>query len=233
VIVPTYNERDSLPGLLRSLRPAVPEAHVLVVDDSSPDGTGALADAAAKADSHIDVLHRPRKDGLGRAYLEAFAWGLERGFDPLVEMDADGSHPADRLRALLQAVDDGADLAIGSRWAPGGRVVGWPLRRHLLSRGGNWYVARALRLGVADATAGFRAYRAGLLRRIDLDAVEAEGYAFQVNMVMAARDLGARIAEVPITFTERERGRSKMDGRIVREAMWLVTKWGLVRRLKG
>jgi dolichol-phosphate mannosyltransferase len=228
--MPTFNERESLPGVLARLRASVPSAHILVVDDASPDGTGELADAAAQADPNIHVLHRPGKEGLGRAYLAGFDWGLTRGFDPLVEMDADGSHRPEQLGLLLRAVRSGADLAIGSRWVPGGEVLNWPKRRELLSRGGNLYVSVMLGLKIKDATAGFRAYRAELLRSLDLSGVQAHGYGFQVNMSMAARDAGARIVEVPISFPEREVGISKMNGAIVREAMWLVTKWGLTRR---
>ncbi|MDR2373887.1 MAG: polyprenol monophosphomannose synthase [Bifidobacteriaceae bacterium] len=252
VVIPTYNERASLPAVVERLRRAVPQADILVVDDASPDGTGAWADQAAEAEAQVHVLHRPRKDGLGRAYRDGFRWALERGFDPIVEMDADGSHQPERLPALLAALDgpgqaaggrqdarpgavpgrgdDAVRLVIGSRWVPGGRVVGWPLRRQVLSRGGNLYVSLMLGLRVKDATAGFRVYRADLLRRIDLDQIEAHGYGFQVNMTMAARQAGARIVELPITFPERAEGVSKMTGSIVREAMWLVTRWGLRRR---
>jgi dolichol-phosphate mannosyltransferase len=229
VIIPTYNERQSLPGVVARLRRAVPAAHVLVADDASPDGTGEWSDAAAAADDHIHVLHRVAKEGLGKAYLAGFAWGLEGGFDPLVEMDADGSHRPEQLPSLLAAVDSGADLAIGSRWVKGGEVVNWPRRRQWLSRGGNFYVSVMLGLGVKDATAGFRVYRASLLRALGLDGVQAHGYAFQVDMTRAARRAGARVVEVPISFPEREAGVSKMSGSIVREAMWLVTKWGLAR----
>ncbi|MDR1118976.1 MAG: polyprenol monophosphomannose synthase, partial [Bifidobacteriaceae bacterium] len=193
VVIPTYNERSALPALVGRLRRLAPAADILVVDDSSPDGTGTWAESAAASDAHVHVLHRPSKDGLGRAYRDGFAWALRRGFDPIVEMDADGSHRPEDLPALLAAVADGADLAIGSRWVTGGRVTGWPARRRLLSRGGNAYVALMLGLRVKDATAGFRAYRAALLRRIDLDAIEAHGYGFQVNMTMAARAAGGRI----------------------------------------
>jgi dolichol-phosphate mannosyltransferase len=230
VIIPTFNERESLPGVLERLRRAVPAAHVLVVDDSSPDGTGAWAQAAAQADQQIHVLHRPDKEGLGRAYLDGFRWGLERNFDPLVEMDADGSHRPEQLPSLLDAVEAGASLVIGSRWVPGGEILNWPKRREWLSRGGNIYVSVMLGLKIKDSTAGFRAYRASLLRSLDLTSVQAHGYGFQVNMSMAARDAGARITEVPISFPERQAGTSKMNGSIVREAMWLVTKWGVTRR---
>ncbi|MDR2113654.1 MAG: polyprenol monophosphomannose synthase [Bifidobacteriaceae bacterium] len=233
VILPTFNERESLPGVVQRLRQTVPAAHLLVVDDSSPDGTGEWADQMAAEDPLVHVLHRQQKNGLGRAYLEGFAWGLEREFNPLVEMDADGSHRPEQLPQLLEALQQGADLVIGSRWVPGGEVLNWPRRRKLLSRGGNFYVSVLLGLGVKDATAGFRVYRAQLLREIDLNAVQAHGYAFQVNMTLAARDRGARIVEVPISFPEREAGTSKMTGGIVREAMWLVTRWGWQRFWRG
>jgi dolichol-phosphate mannosyltransferase len=233
VIIPTYNESESLPGVLARLRQAAPAAHILVVDDASPDGTGQIAAAAAARDSHIAVLRRNGKEGLGKAYLAGFAWGLDRGFDPLVEMDADGSHRPEQLPDLLAALDRGADLVIGSRWVKGGEIVNWPKRRELLSRGGNLYVSVMLGLGVKDSTAGFRAYRASLLRSLDLEGVQAHGYGFQVDMALAAHDAGARIVEVPISFVERELGTSKMSGSIVLEAMWLVTRWGLARRWHG
>jgi glycosyltransferase involved in cell wall biosynthesis len=229
VVIPTYNERLALPGLLNRLHAAVPSAEVLIVDDASPDGTGEWADQAAAADPRVHVLHRAAKEGLGRAYVAAFRWALPRGYDPIVEMDADGSHRPEHLPDLLASAHDAADLVIGSRWVAGGRVVGWPLRRKILSRGGNIYVSIMLGLRVKDATAGYRVYRADLLKRLDLDLIEAHGYAFQVNMTMAARGLGARILEAPIVFPERAEGVSKMNGAIVREAMWLVTKWGLRR----
>jgi dolichol-phosphate mannosyltransferase len=230
VIIPTFNEIESLPGVLARLRAACPAADVLVVDDASPDGTGQWADARAAEDSQVHVLHRRGKEGLGAAYIAGFGWGLERGYDVLVEMDADGSHRPEQLAYLLKAVDDGADLAIGSRWVKGGEVVNWPKRREALSRGGNLYVSIMLGLGIKDATAGFRAYRAKLLRRINLDHVQARGYGFQVDMSVRAVDLGARVAETPISFVERAAGQSKMSGNIVGEAMILVTKWGLARR---
>jgi glycosyltransferase involved in cell wall biosynthesis len=218
--------------VLPRLRAAVPGADVLVVDDASPDGTGQWADSQAEADSAVHVLHRSGKQGLGRAYLHGFAWGLERGYSVLVEMDADGSHRPEQLPFLLKAVDDGADLAIGSRWVRGGEVVNWPWRREALSRGANLYVGVLLGLGIKDATAGFRAYRASLLRRLDLDGVEARGYAFQVDMSCRAVAAGARVAEVPISFVERRLGTSKMSTDIVLEAMAMVTRRGL-RRLLG
>ncbi|MCL2786995.1 MAG: polyprenol monophosphomannose synthase [Micrococcales bacterium] len=232
VIIPTYNERESLPLVLHRLRSAVPDADVLIADDNSPDGTGKWADEQALNDPSIHVMHRGGKAGLGAAYLAGFAWGLERGYEVLCEMDADGSHPPERLPALLAAVADGADLAIGSRWVPGGEVVNWPKRREVLSRGGNFYIRVMLRLGVSDATAGFRAYRASLLERMDLGGVEARGYAFQVDMTRRSLAYGAVIKEIPISFVEREVGESKMSSAIVREALLLVTRWGLRDRFR-
>ena len=230
VVIPTYDEREALPGTLRRLRTAVPDAHVLVVDDASPDGTGQWADAAAAEDPAVHVLHRSGKQGLGPAYLAGFAWGLERGYRQLVEMDADASHRPEQLPGLLEAVRRGADLAIGSRWLPGGAVHNWPLRRELLSRGANVYVRALMGLGVSDATAGFRVFRAELLRQLVAGDVASQGYCFQVDMTRRARDLGATIAEVPIDFDERTEGSSKMSSRIVREALVMVTYWGLARR---
>ncbi|MFC7374485.1 polyprenol monophosphomannose synthase [Brachybacterium sp. GCM10030267] len=230
VVIPTYDERTALPGTLARLREAVPAAHVLVVDDSSPDGTGEWADAVAREDDHVHVLHRAGKEGLGPAYLAGFRWGLERGYQQLVEMDADASHRPEQLPSLLEAVRRGADLAIGSRWVPGGRVHDWPLTRLLLSRGANRYVRVLMGLGVHDATAGFRVFRAELLERIVAGRIASQGYCFQVDMTRRARDERAVICEVPIDFDERMEGASKMSPRIVREALVLVTLWGLSRR---
>lgn len=230
VVIPTYDERDALPGTLARLRAAVPHAHVLVADDASPDGTGVWADERAAEDGHVHVLHRSGKQGLGPAYLAGFAWGLEHGYEVLVEMDADASHRPEQLPALLEAVRRGADLAIGSRWIPGGRVHDWPLGRQVLSRGANLYVRGMLGLGVSDATAGFRAFRADLLRTLTAGAVASQGYCFQVDMTRRAREAGAVIAEVPIDFDERAEGVSKMSSEIVREALVMVTLWGLEHR---
>lgn len=229
VVIPTYDEREALPGTLARLRDAVPEAHALVVDDSSPDGTGEWADEVSRRDDHVHVLHRAGKEGLGPAYLAGFGWGLEHGFVQLVEMDADASHRPEQLPGLLEAVRRGADLAIGSRWVPGGAVHDWPLHRQLLSRGANLYVRVLMGLGVSDATAGFRVFRAELLERLVSDDIASQGYCFQVDMTRRARDLGAVIREVPIDFDERTEGASKMSPRIVREALVLVTFWGLSR----
>ena len=231
VVLPTYDERPNLERTVTRLRAAAPAAHVLVVDDASPDGTGELADRLAAADPAVHVLHRLGKQGLGAAYLAGFGWGLERDFRVLVEMDADGSHQPEQLPALLDALDD-ADLVLGSRWVPGGRVVNWPRRREWLSRGGNTYVRLALGLGLRDATGGFRAFRRETLEKLDLDGVASQGYCFQVDLAWRAVTAGARVREVPIRFVEREHGESKMSGAIVREALWRVTGWGL-RRLAG
>ena len=229
VVIPTYDERQTLPTTLPALRAAVPEAHVLVVDDNSPDGTGRIADALAADDSSVDVLHRPGKQGLGVAYLAGFALGLERGFDVLVEMDADGSHRPQDLPLLLAALP-GADCVIGSRWVPGGQVVNWPRSREALSRGGNAYIRLMLGMPVRDATAGFRAYRADVLRAVDLASVDSQGYCFQVDLTRRAIAAGFRVVEVPITFVEREFGESKMSRAIVAEAMAQVTTWGIRQR---
>jgi len=229
VIIPTYNEREALPVQVAAVRKAAPDVDILVADDNSPDGTGQWADAAAAEDSHIHVLHRPGKAGLGAAYLEGFAWGLDHGYDVIVEMDADGSHRAADLPRLLERVGEG-DLVIGSRWVPGGSVVNWPWRRKFLSVNANRYVRIAMGLKVKDATAGFRAFTAPLLRSLDLAGVESQGYCFQVDMTYRAVLAGACIIEVPITFVERELGVSKMSGSIIREALVKVTVWGVQRR---
>ena len=230
IVIPTYDEREALPGTLARLRAAVPGAHVLVVDDSSPDGTGQWAESIAAQDPAVHVLHRAGKQGLGPAYLAGFAWGLEREYRLLGEMDADASHRPEQLPGLLEAVRRGADLAIGSRWVPGGAVHDWPLHRQLLSRGANLYVRVLMGLGVSDATAGFRVFRAELLERLVSDDIASQGYCFQVDMTRRARDLGAVIREVPIDFDERTEGASKMSSGIVREALVKVTLWGLARR---
>ena len=238
VIIPTYNELEALPLTLGRLRRAEPAADVLVVDDASPDGTGDLADALAGADPGVHVLHRAGKEGLGKAYLAGFAWGLERGYTTLVEMDADGSHRPEELGRLLALATppEAPDLVIGSRWVPGGDVENWPRHREVLSRGGNTYTRLALGLPVKDATAGFRAYRADTLRTLLRSDVASAGYCFQVDMAWRVHLQGGRIAEVPILFVEREHGVSKMNRSIVVEALWRVTGWGIRhrwRRLTG
>lgn len=232
VVVPTYDERLNIERTIARLRAAVPRAHALVVDDASPDGTGEIADRLAAQDPQVHVLHRLGKQGLGAAYLAGFDWGLSRGYEVLVEMDADGSHQPEQLPRLLAALE-GADLVLGSRWVPGGSVVNWPRSRELLSRGGNTYVRIALGLGLRDATGGFRAFRRATLEKLDLDGVASQGYCFQVDLARRAVERGARVVEVPIEFVERELGVSKMTGRIVREALWRVTVWGLARPLRA
>ncbi|WP_222618125.1 polyprenol monophosphomannose synthase [Nakamurella sp. PAMC28650] len=229
VIIPTFNERENLPRILDRLRAAVPTAGVLVVDDGSPDGTGDIADGRAAADPMISVLHRTEKNGLGPAYFAGFGWGLAHGYDVLIEMDADGSHAPEQLPRLLGALDH-ADLVIGSRYVRGGSVVNWPVRRLVLSRGANLYSRLALGVGVKDITAGYRAYRAEVIRTIPLNEVASHGYVFQVDLAWRTILGGFRVVEVPITFTEREIGVSKMSGNIVREALVKITFWGLRHR---
>ncbi|WP_062464629.1 polyprenol monophosphomannose synthase [Demequina soli] len=229
VIIPTYNERESLPRQISAVHGAAPEVDILVVDDGSPDGTGDWAQAASETDGRIHVLRRTAKNGLGAAYLAGFAWGLDRGYDLLCEMDADGSHRGRDLPTLLARASS-ADLVIGSRWIPGGSVVNWPRHRLLLSTGANTYVRLALGLRVHDATAGFRVYRADVLRRLALGDVESQGYCFQIDMAWRVLRAGGTVAEVPITFVEREAGESKMSGAIIREALVKVTAWGVAHR---
>ncbi len=231
VIIPTYNEAQNIELILDRVRACVPQLAVLVVDDDSPDGTGELAAKVASHDSHVQVLHRSEKTGLGDAYLAGFALALQRDYDVIIEMDADGSHLPEQLPRLLDAIGD-ADLVIGSRWVPGGRVVNWPMRRELLSRGANTYANLMLGVGVHDATAGFRAFRSSTLETIDLTSVRSHGYCFQIDLTRRVADAGLRIAEVPITFVERVYGESKMTGSIVREALVRVTQWGVQHRLR-
>lgn len=223
VVVPTYNERITLPMLVDAMPQHV---DVLVVDDNSPDGTGTVADQLVAAIPRVHVLHRACKSGLGSAYREGFAWGLARGYDAIGEIDADLSHDPRDVPRLVAALDR-CDLAIGSRYVPGGAVHAWPAHRLLLSRGGNAYVRALTGLPLADATAGFRVYRRAVLERIDLGEVHAEGYAFQLDMALRAWRLGFRIVEIPITFTERTEGASKMSRAIVVEALWRVLAWGV------
>ena len=230
VVVPTYNEAACLPRVVERLQAAAADAeddiHLLIVDDNSPDGTGEVADRLARDLPSIDVLHRAGKAGLGSAYREGFAWGLERGFEALCEMDADLSHdPADvpRLLAALR----GADLVIGSRYVPGGDVVDWPWHRLALSKGGNRYVQTMTGMPIQDATAGFRAFRAPVLTALDLSTVRSDGYSFQLEMALRTWRLGFRVVEVPITFVERTEGASKISRAIVVEALWRVMQWGL------
>jgi dolichol-phosphate mannosyltransferase len=230
VIIPTYNEAENLGRILDRLHAGVPAAHALVVDDGSPDGTGELAADYAAADPRVHVLRRSAKAGLGPAYVAGFSWALAQGYDVVVEMDADGSHAPEQLPQLLAALDD-ADLVLGSRYLPGGTVEDWPAHRLLLSRVGNRYTRWALRLPLTDATGGFRAARAELIGTLPFDDVASEGYCFQVDWAWRAVRAGARVTEVPITFTERAFGRSKMSTWIVGEALVRVTVWGLRDRL--
>jgi dolichol-phosphate mannosyltransferase len=233
VVIPTYNERENIAETVARVRVAAPEASVLVVDDSSPDGTGYIAEALAAEDGAVHVLHRTAKDGLGAAYLAAFEWALGRDFDPIVQMDADGSHLPEQLPLLLAALDapDAAgrpvDIVIGSRWIAGGAIENWPRHREVLSRWGSAYARTMLRLSTRDVTAGYRVLRASALRAIRLEDVHTRGYGFQVDMLWHARQAGLVVVEVPITFVERARGRSKMSPMIVLEAMLKVTGWGI------
>lgn len=229
VVVPTYNEVRTIGPMVRRLREAVPDAHILIVDDASPDGTGRLADELAAHDERVHVLHRDAKVGLGAAYVAAFTWALARDYDVIVQADADGSHQPEELPLLLAALAD-ADLVLGSRYVQGGQVVNWPWRRELLSRSGNAYARVLGGVPVRDATGGYRAFHAATLRRIDLDGVASRGYSFQVDLAWRAVRAGLKVVEVPITFVEREEGTSKMSGAIVREAFWRVTQWGMARR---
>ena len=232
VIIPTYNEMENLPLILGRVHEARPDVHVLVVDDDSPDGTGGLADELALADpDRVHVMHRVAKDGLGAAYLAAFAWGLGRQYSVLVEMDADGSHAPEQLHRLLDAVDAGADVAIGSRYVEGGTVRNWPWRRLVLSKAANTYSRILLGVDIHDITAGYRAYRREVLEKLDLGAVESKGYCFQIDLTWRAVNNGFKVVEVPITFTERELGVSKMSGSNIREAMMKVAQWGVGGRL--
>nr|WP_018599639.1 polyprenol monophosphomannose synthase [Mycobacterium sp. 155] len=232
VIIPTYNELENLPLIVGRVHRARPDVHVLIVDDGSPDGTGDLADELALADpDRVHVMHRTTKAGLGAAYLAGFAWGLGRGYSVLVEMDADGSHAPEELYRLLDAVDAGADLAIGSRYVSGGTVRNWPWRRLALSKTANTYSRLLLGVGIHDITAGYRAYRREVLEKIDLSAVDSKGYCFQIDLTWRAITNGFSVVEVPITFTERELGVSKMSGSNIREAMFRVAEWGIRGRL--
>ena len=228
VIIPTYNEAENIEEIVHRVRINVPSADVLVVDDDSPDGTGDIADGLADG-GKVSVLHRAAKEGLGAAYIAGFGWGLDRQYDVLVEMDADGSHRPEELSTLLSAIKRGADLVIGSRWVEGGSVVNWPKRREILSKGGNTYVRILLGLRLRDATGGYRAFKRDALLGLDLGNVESQGYCFQVDLARRAVGAGFTVVEVPIMFVERVLGESKMSGPIVREALWRVTVWGLRR----
>lgn len=232
VIIPTYNERENIEPIIARVRASVPAADILVVDDSSPDGTGRLADALAARHANVQVLHRARKNGLGAAYLEGFGWGLARGYDRLVQMDADGSHLPEQLPRLLAAAET-ADVVMGSRWVPGGEVKNWPWHRRMLSQGGSIYSRILLHLRQHDVTGGYRVYTAQALERMQLSQVESLGYCFQIDMLLHAVRAKLRVVEVPITFVERTHGTSKMSGGIVLEAMARVTAWGVTGKGAG
>jgi dolichol-phosphate mannosyltransferase len=231
VLMPTFNEISTLESSVQQLISINPQLDVLVIDDNSPDGTGYLADQLAKEDARVHVLHRSEKSGLGRAYIAGFHWGIAQGYELLVQMDADGSHRPEDLPALLAKAQE-AGLVIGSRWIPGGEVKNWPKSRQLISRLGNWYAAAALDSEIKDMTAGFRIYQTELIRRLDLNSIEAQGYGFQVEMTYQTQRLGAKVIEVPIQFIERENGVSKMTLDIVIEAFLLCTKWGILRLIR-
>jgi dolichol-phosphate mannosyltransferase len=229
MVIPTYNESMNLAWIVGRLRQAQPGVDVMVVDDNSPDGTGKIADELAAEDPQVTVVHRTEKAGLGAAYIHGFRVALERGYDVIGEMDADGSHQPEQLHRLLDALRE-ADLVIGSRWVPGGSVVNWPRSREALSRGGNLYVRLLLGVSVRDATAGFRLFRRGTLEAIDIDTVQSTGYVFQTDMAWRTLQAGLRVVEVPIEFVERERGDSKMSGSVATESLKRITRWGLRER---
>jgi dolichol-phosphate mannosyltransferase len=229
VVLPTYNESANIDTVLRRVRAALPAGSVLVVDDGSPDGTADIAERIGKELGNVEVMRRHEKSGLGSAYRAGFRWGLEHGFDACVEMDSDLSHEPEALPELVAPLSEGYELVIGSRYVPGGRIPNWAWHRRLLSRGGNVYASLLLGLGVADSTAGFRAYAATILRRIDLDSIRADGYGFQIEMTYATIGSGGAVTEVPIRFVDRVEGESKMSTFIVVEALVLVTWWGLLR----
>jgi dolichol-phosphate mannosyltransferase len=233
VIIPTYNEAENIERILCRIAESLPEAGVLVVDDGSPDGTGDLVKSVAAELPDVHLMARGTKAGLGSAYRSGFVWGIDNGYDVLIEMDADFSHDPGALPALVKPLSEGYDVAIGSRYVKGGNVPNWARHRHLLSQGGNRYADIVLGLRVADSTAGFRAYTAGIIDKLDLAAIRAEGYGFQIEMTYRAKQAGARIKEVPITFVDRVAGESKMSSRIVFEALALVTWWGLGRATRG
>jgi dolichol-phosphate mannosyltransferase len=229
VVLPTYNEAANIDTVLRRIRAALPDAGVLVVDDGSPDGTAEMAERLGTELGHVEVMRRAEKAGLGSAYRAGFAWGLERGWDAFVEMDADLSHDPGALPSLVEPLASGYDLSVGSRYVPGGSIPNWTWHRRLLSRGGNVYAAALLGLGVTDSTSGFRAYRADILQKLDLAAIHAEGYGFQIEMVYQVLEHGGLVTEVPIRFVDRVEGKSKMSMAIVVEALLLVTWWALKR----
>jgi dolichol-phosphate mannosyltransferase len=229
VIIPTFNEAENIKPIVARMRVAVPEADILIADDNSPDGTGKLADELVAEDSHVHVLHRKGKEGLGAAYLAGFRWGIEHGYGVLVEMDADGSHQPEELPRLLTALKS-ADLVLGSRWMPGGRIVNWPKKREFLSRGASTYSRILLGVPIRDVTGGFRAFRTETVEGLGMDAVTSQGYCFQIDLARRAVAAGFHVVEVPITFVERELGDSKMSKDVMVEAFWRVAAWGVESR---
>jgi dolichol-phosphate mannosyltransferase len=229
IVIPTYNEVGSLAGVVEQALAADPTLELLVVDDGSPDGTGQLADRLAAAERRVHVLHRPAKTGLGSAYRDGFAWAFAHAYEAIGEMDADASHDPADLPRLVAALHD-ADLVIGSRYVPGGKVANWPRRRLVLSRGANRYVRIATGLPVADSTSGFRLFRRAALEQLHPSRLRSEGYAFQIETALRAWQAGAVVVEVPITFVERREGASKLSRRIILEALWRVARWGVAER---
>lgn len=232
VIMPTYNEIENLRISVEELFTHNPNVDLLIVDDNSPDGTGALADQISTKLPNVTVLHRQTKNGLGPAYLAGFDYAFEKDYEYVIEMDADGSHRAIDLPNLISQSTE-ADLVIGSRWCVGGTVLNWPAHRKAISKFGNWYTGIMLNSPIRDMTAGFRIYKTSLLKRLDLKNVSSQGYSFQVEMAWRSLAANAVTVESPITFVEREQGVSKMTASIVAEALWLVTKWGILRLLRG
>lgn len=229
VMMPTYNESQGIQHSLEHLLGAVPDVDVLVIDDNSPDGTATLVSGLAQDNPRIKLMLRQSKQGLGKAYLAAYKWGIEAGYQRLVQMDADGSHRPEDLPKLLSQT---SPVVIGSRWVPGGEVLNWPLSRQLISRFGNWYASAMTGLKIKDLTAGYRVYSAELLKSLKLEDLEAQGYGFQVEMTRRVMNVGAQVIEVPISFVERESGASKMTKEIIFEAFWLCTKWGFRRLIR-
>ncbi|MGA0733826.1 MAG: polyprenol monophosphomannose synthase [Candidatus Nanopelagicales bacterium] len=228
IIIPTYQESENIISILERVQAANPEANVLVVDDSSPDGTGQIVERLMKSNPKIRLLTNSVKGGLGKAYVKGFKWGLSKDFDIFVEMDADGSHAPEQLPSILKNLDE-CDVSLGSRWVPGGRIENWPISRQILSKGGNLYTRLMLGFKVKDATGGYRAYKRKVLETIDLDSIESQGYCFQVDMVRRSLAFGFKVCETPIVFTEREAGNSKMSRQIVIEAFTRIGFWGLKR----
>jgi dolichol-phosphate mannosyltransferase len=225
--IPTFNESEMIVEVIsRSLATAIPGLHILVIDDNSPDGTAQIVENLGQP--QVKVLRREKKEGLGPAYMAGFSWGLAQGFDFIIEMDADGSHQPEELHRLIEAAP-GADLVLGTRWIPGGEVHNWPIHRRAISRAGTWYAELALKLPHKDLTGGFRLYTAQILRSIDLNSISAVGYGFQIEMALRVSELGGIVREVPITFIERTKGRSKMSKAIVWEAFVKTTQWGFQR----